>query len=44
MAPVHAAGLESNDFLADDGLNRGNWLTVGSPSVRAELEAIRTGH
>lgn len=44
LAVVHAAGLESSDFLAGDGLNRGNWLTVGSASVRAELEAIRTGH
>ncbi len=43
LAVVHAAGLGSNDFLADDGLNKGNWLVAGSDVVRAELEAIRTG-
>ena len=43
LAVVHAAGLELNDFLANDGLRRGNWLIVGSAPVRAELEAIRTG-
>ena len=43
LAVVHAAGLESNDFLANDGLRKGNWLIAGSAEVRAELEAIRTG-
>lgn len=43
LAIVRAAGLETNDFLANDGLRKGNWLTVGNAPVRAELEAIRTG-
>jgi len=43
LAVVHAAGLESNDFLANDGLRSGNWLVVGNAEVRAELEAIRAG-
>jgi myo-inositol-1(or 4)-monophosphatase len=43
LAVVHAAGLESNDFLAGDGLRRGNWLVAGGAEVRAELEAIRAG-
>ncbi|MBP7001616.1 inositol monophosphatase [Amaricoccus sp.] len=43
LAVIHAAGLESNDFLAGDGLRKGNWLVAGPPEVRAELEAIRTG-
>jgi myo-inositol-1(or 4)-monophosphatase len=43
LAVLHAAGLESNDFLANDGLRKGNWLVAGSAAIRAELEAIRTG-
>ena len=43
LAVVHAAGLESNDFLANDGLRNGNWLVAGSAEVRAELEAVRAG-
>jgi myo-inositol-1(or 4)-monophosphatase len=43
LAVVHAAGLESNDFLANDGLRNGNWLVAGSAPVREELEAVRTG-
>jgi myo-inositol-1(or 4)-monophosphatase len=43
LAVVHAAGLESNDFLAGDGLRQGNWLVAGGAEVRAELEAIRSG-
>jgi myo-inositol-1(or 4)-monophosphatase len=43
LAVVHAAGLGSNDFLAGDGLRKGNWLIAGGEEVRAELEAIRTG-
>jgi myo-inositol-1(or 4)-monophosphatase len=43
LAVVHAAGLGSNDFLAGDGLRKGNWLIAGGEEVRAELEAIRVG-
>ncbi|MFT3974113.1 MAG: inositol monophosphatase [Amaricoccus sp.] len=43
LAIIRAAGLETNDFLANDGLRKGNWIVVGSPKVRAELEAVRTG-
>ncbi len=43
LAVVYAAGLGSNDFLANDGLRKGNWLVAGNAAVRAELEAIRTG-
>lgn len=37
LAVVHAAGLKSNDFLADDGLRRGNMLVAGNETVFAEL-------
>ncbi len=40
LAVVHAAGLKSNDFLANDGLTKGNLLIAGNPSIYAELEAI----
>lgn len=43
LGVIHAAGLESNDFLADNGLRKGNWLIAGSAGIRAELEAIRVG-
>jgi myo-inositol-1(or 4)-monophosphatase len=43
LAVVHAAELESNDFLANDGLRNGNWLVAGSAPVREELEAVWTG-
>lgn len=43
LAVVRAAGLETSDFLANDGLRNGNWLVVGNGEVRAELEAVRTG-
>jgi myo-inositol-1(or 4)-monophosphatase len=40
LAVIHAAGLKSNDFLANDGLNRGNRLVAGPADVFAELEAL----
>lgn len=43
LAAAYAAGLESNDFLAGDGLRKGNWLVVGNAAIRAEPEAIRKG-
>ena len=43
LAVLHAAGLRTNDFLAGDGLRRGNWLIAGNADVYAELDAIRTG-
>jgi myo-inositol-1(or 4)-monophosphatase len=43
IAVIHAAGLKTNDFLANDGLWKGNWLIAGSPAVYAELAAL-TGY
>jgi myo-inositol-1(or 4)-monophosphatase len=40
LAVAHAAGLKSNDFLADDGLYVGNRLVVGNDAVYAALEGI----
>jgi myo-inositol-1(or 4)-monophosphatase len=40
LAVCHAAGLQSNDFLANDGLHKGNYAVVGNPQVYAELDAI----
>lgn len=40
---IHAAGLRTNDFLAGDGLHRGNLLIAGGDQVYAELEAINAG-
>jgi myo-inositol-1(or 4)-monophosphatase len=40
IAVIHAAGLKTNDFLANDGLNKGNHLLAGNETVYAELEKI----
>jgi myo-inositol-1(or 4)-monophosphatase len=43
VAVIHAAGLKTNDFLANDGLWNGNWLIAGSDAVYKELAEI-TGY
>lgn len=43
IAVIRAAGLETSDFLADDGLRKGNWLIAGNDHVYAELKAIYDG-
>ena len=40
IAVIRAAGLETNDFLANDGLRRGNRIVAGNASVYAALEAL----
>ena len=40
IAVIHAAGLKTNDFLADDGLRKGNWLIAGNADVYEALERI----
>jgi myo-inositol-1(or 4)-monophosphatase len=40
IAVIHAAGLITNDFLANDGLRKGNWLIAGNAEVYEELEGI----
>eukprot|EP01037_Dinobryon_pediforme_P013491 gene13491-13604_t len=40
IAVIHATGLKTNDFLANDGLRTGNHLIAGNETVYAELEAI----
>ncbi|MFB2552902.1 inositol monophosphatase family protein [Ensifer soli] len=40
IAVIRAAGLKTNDFLANDGLNKGNPVIAGNEAVYAELEAI----
>ncbi|MBK8048574.1 MAG: inositol monophosphatase [Anaerolineales bacterium] len=42
IAVVRAAGLQVNDFLANDGLHKGNHILAGNPEVYAELLAIYT--
>ena len=37
IAVIQAAGLQTNDFLADDGLRTGNPIIAGKPAVYAEL-------
>jgi myo-inositol-1(or 4)-monophosphatase len=37
IAIIRAAGLQTNDFLADDGLRKGNAIIVGNTEVYAEL-------
>ncbi len=37
LGVLHAAGLKSNDFLAGDGLRKGNLLVAGSEDVFTEL-------
>lgn len=43
VAVIQAAGLKTNDFLAGDGLRKGNWLIAGNAEVYAELEGIYLG-
>lgn len=44
VAVIEAAGLQINDFLANDGLHKGNWIIAGNPTVYAELlEIYKTG-
>jgi myo-inositol-1(or 4)-monophosphatase len=38
IAVIHAAGLITNDFLANDGLRKGNWLIAGNAEVYEALE------
>jgi myo-inositol-1(or 4)-monophosphatase len=40
IAIIHAAGLKTNDFFANEGLWKGNWLIAGSPAVYEELKEI----
>ncbi|MEO9337662.1 inositol monophosphatase [Mesorhizobium sp. SB112] len=40
IAVIRAAGLKTNDFLANDGLRKGNRVIAGNESVYAELEAL----
>jgi myo-inositol-1(or 4)-monophosphatase len=40
LAVIHAAGLKSNDFFADDGLHVGNRLVAGNDEVYAALERV----
>lgn len=40
MAVIEAAGLKTNDFLANDGLRKGNALAAGNAAVHAEMMAI----
>lgn len=40
IAVIRAAGLKTNDFLADDGLNRGNRVIAGNDAVYAALLEI----
>ena len=44
LAVVRAAGLPSNDFLAGDGLRKGNLMITGTPGVYAELSTIWERH
>ena len=43
VAVIRAAGLKTNDFLSDDGLNKGNIMLAGNDTVYGELEAILRG-
>ncbi len=40
IAVIRAAGLETNDFLADDGLHRGNRVIAGNANVYNQLIEI----
>lgn len=40
IAVIRAAGLKTNNFLENDGLNRGNRVLAGNETVYAELEKI----
>jgi myo-inositol-1(or 4)-monophosphatase len=43
VAVIQAAGLKTNDFLAHDGLRKGNWLIAGNAEVYEGLEQIYFG-
>lgn len=43
IAVIRAAGLRTSDFLADDGLHKGNSLIAGNERVYPELQAIFNG-
>jgi myo-inositol-1(or 4)-monophosphatase len=43
IAVIHAAGLKTSDFLANDGLRRGNWLIAGNAEVHEELKQVYFG-
>lgn len=43
IAVIKAAGLKTNEFLAEDGLRSGNAVIAASPDVYAELEEIFYG-
>ncbi|GGE10303.1 inositol-1-monophosphatase [Aureimonas endophytica] len=43
IAVIRAAGLVTNDFLANDGLHKGNPIVAGNESVYRELDAIMRG-
>jgi myo-inositol-1(or 4)-monophosphatase len=40
IAVIQAAGLKTNDFLANDGLGKGNWLIAGNADVYEALERV----
>jgi len=40
IAVIQAAGLKTNDFLADDGLHHGNRVIAGNDDIYAELLEI----
>lgn len=43
IAVIRAAGLQTNDFLANDGLNTGNHLIAGNAAIYGELTEIYDG-
>jgi myo-inositol-1(or 4)-monophosphatase len=43
VAVIQAAGLKTNDFLANDGVRKGNWLIAGNAEVYDGLEEIYFG-
>lgn len=43
LAVIRAAGLKTNDFLADNGLHIGNSVIAGSPDIYAELDKVLRG-
>jgi myo-inositol-1(or 4)-monophosphatase len=43
IAVIRAAGLMTNDFLADDGLNKGNCVIAGNADIYAALDAVYDG-
>lgn len=42
IAVIRAAGLRTNDFLAGDGLMRGNPIIAGNDAIFGELQALMT--